>query len=86
MPKIAVQIEWDVPDDPYWLNADNIVLALHAYCKNTRFVVQEIAKQAIMVSLTKDRLVQVEEIGGNKAVFVDPFEDLGPFLLEVLGV
>lgn len=42
MPKIIVQIEWDEPDDPHWLNADNVKLALQAYCRNTRFVVEEV--------------------------------------------
>ena len=42
MPKIAVEIEWDWPDGPSWLNADNVAVALHAYCKNTKFVVREI--------------------------------------------
>ena len=41
MPKIVVEIEWDVPDEPFWLNADNVALALHAYCENTRFTVRE---------------------------------------------
>jgi len=37
MPKIIVEIEYDSPDDPYWLNPDNVHLCLQAYCKNTRF-------------------------------------------------
>ena len=41
MPKITVEIEWDQPTDPFWLNADNVSLALHAYCPNTRFQVQD---------------------------------------------
>ena len=28
MPKIIVQIEWDLPDEIKWLNADNIAIAL----------------------------------------------------------
>ena len=28
MPKIIVQIEWDLPDEINWLNADNIAIAL----------------------------------------------------------
>jgi len=39
MPKIAIIIEYDTPDDPLWLNPDNVSLALHAYCKNTKFKV-----------------------------------------------
>ena len=42
MPKIAVEIEWDWPDESFWLNADNVALALHAYCKNTKFVVRDV--------------------------------------------
>ena len=39
MPKIAVEIEYNTPDDPLWLNPDNVSLCLHAYCKNTKFSV-----------------------------------------------
>jgi len=39
MPKTIVEIEWDGPDDVNWLCPDNIELALHAYCKNTKFIV-----------------------------------------------
>ena len=39
MPRIAVVIEYDSPDDPMWLNPDNVALALSAYCKNTNFSV-----------------------------------------------
>ena len=42
MPKIAVEIEWDWPDEPAWLNADNVAVALHAHCKNTKFVVRDV--------------------------------------------
>lgn len=41
MPKIIVEIVWDAPREPFWLNADNVALALHAYCENTKFVVRE---------------------------------------------
>ena len=40
MPKICVTIEYDQPDDPFWLNPDNVSVALHAYCKNTAFRVE----------------------------------------------
>lgn len=40
MPKIAVVIEYDSPDDPLWLNPDNVSVALSSYCKNTRFSVK----------------------------------------------
>ena len=36
MPKIAVVIEYDYPDDKYWMNPDNVSLCLHAHCKNTK--------------------------------------------------
>lgn len=39
MPRIVIEIEWDTPEDPHWLNADNVALALHAHCKNTKFKV-----------------------------------------------
>ena len=42
MPKIAVEIEWDYPDEQQWLNADNIEVALGAYYKNTYFDVVEV--------------------------------------------
>jgi len=37
-----VKIQWDQPDEPGWLNADNIQIALSAYCKNTNFKVTDI--------------------------------------------
>lgn len=40
MPKIKVEIEYDGPEDPYWLNPDNVAIALGAYCTNTRFEVK----------------------------------------------
>ena len=40
MPKIAVEIEYDTPEDPYWLNPDNVATALSAYCPNTKFKVE----------------------------------------------
>ena len=41
--KTTVEIEWDEPQEQAWLRADNISLALHTYCKNTKFKVREIA-------------------------------------------
>lgn len=29
-------------EEPYWLNADNVALALHACCKNTKFQVRQL--------------------------------------------
>lgn len=40
MQEITVTIKWDKPDEPYWLNADNIKTALSSYCKNTSFEVE----------------------------------------------
>ena len=42
MPRITVEIEWDVPDEPFWLNPDNVALALGAYCRNTAFTVRDV--------------------------------------------
>ena len=39
MNRIIVVIEYDKPDDPYWLNPDNVKLCLENYCKNTKFKV-----------------------------------------------
>jgi hypothetical protein len=40
MPKISVVIEYDSPEDPLWLNPDNVAIALSSYCKNTSFSVK----------------------------------------------
>lgn len=45
MPKTVVEIEWDYPDEQYWLNADNIEIALSAYCKSTAFSVVELVTE-----------------------------------------
>lgn len=37
---ISVVIEWDYPEDEFWLNPDNIKMALESYCKNTKFTVR----------------------------------------------
>jgi hypothetical protein len=42
-PRLVVEIEWDNPTDPNWLNADNVAFALHACCRNTKFVVREVS-------------------------------------------
>ncbi len=42
MPKITVEIEWDQPKEKHWLNADNIEVALSAYCKNTNVAAVEL--------------------------------------------
>lgn len=43
--KIKVEIEWDKPTTPGWLNPYNIKLALESYCKNTKFKVLEIPRK-----------------------------------------
>ncbi len=40
-----VKITWDEPQMKEWLCADNIQIALSAYCKNTRFEVKDIEPQ-----------------------------------------
>ena len=40
MPKIVVGIEWDEPNEPFWLNPDNVAVALHAF--STRYDVDEV--------------------------------------------
>ena len=40
MPTIQIMINYDKPDDPYWLNPDNVKLCLEKYCQNTKFKVE----------------------------------------------
>lgn len=40
MPQIKVIITYDKPEDHYWLNPDNVNIALQAYCPNTVFDVE----------------------------------------------
>jgi len=40
MPKIIVEISYDQPDDPYWMNPDTIAMILHSACRNTKFEVK----------------------------------------------
>ncbi len=42
--KTIVEITWDKPKEQGWLCPDNISLALHAYCKNTKFKVGEVGQ------------------------------------------
>ncbi len=46
MPCLTVKIAYDQPCDPDWLNADNVSIALHAYCSNTKFEVTTIVPWA----------------------------------------
>lgn len=45
MPKIKVEIWWDLPKEKVWLNTFNIETALNDYCKNTKFKVRELKEQ-----------------------------------------
>lgn len=49
MPKktFVIEIEWDWPDEDFWLPADSVALALHAYCENTNFTVTEAAQHNV---------------------------------------
>ncbi len=40
MPKIIVEIEYDQPDDPYWMNPDNVAICLNSHCVNSNFKVK----------------------------------------------
>lgn len=40
--KTVVEIEWDTPEEQQWLCADNIAIALHQVCTNTRFKVKSL--------------------------------------------
>jgi hypothetical protein len=39
MPSVTVKIEWEQPDDVYWLGRHNLELALNDCCPNTQFTV-----------------------------------------------
>ena len=39
MPKITVEINYDWPDDPYWLNPENVKYCLEKECSATNFAV-----------------------------------------------
>jgi len=39
MPQISVVIDYDWPDDPYWLNPDNVKYCLEKTCSKTHFAV-----------------------------------------------
>lgn len=63
MPKISVEIEWDTPDDPHWLNRHSIKIALEAHCKSTHFTVTELTPKKYLKGCPECscRLVQVEK-------------------------
>lgn len=39
MPTLVVEIEYDEPTDPYWMNPDSIKFCLEEVCKNSKFEV-----------------------------------------------
>ena len=39
MPTLVVEITYDEPTDPYWMNPDNVKLCLENECTNTKFQV-----------------------------------------------
>ena len=50
MPSITVSIEWDWPEDSFWLNPSNLLLMLSEYCPNTAWeVVRVEAKKPVCV-------------------------------------
>ena len=53
MPRIDVRIEWDEPDDPHWLNPENLELALSEYCSNTLFTVTDISNDICRCRMSK---------------------------------
>jgi hypothetical protein len=40
MPILVVEIEYNEPTDPYWMNPDNIKMCLEKECTNTKFDVR----------------------------------------------
>lgn len=54
MPSLTVKIEWNEPEDEHWLNADNVAICLHAYCKNTKFKVQEVDPSQTVITQTAE--------------------------------
>ena len=59
MPRIIVNIEWDVPDEPHWLNPDNVALALGAHCRNTAFEVRSAMDPSAEVARLREALAQI---------------------------
>jgi len=62
--KTIVKIEWDQPQDQNWLNPDNIALALHAYCRNTKFKVTKLNK--LRRKSTSHRVSSVSSVSFQK--------------------
>jgi hypothetical protein len=53
-----VEIEWDYPEEIFWLNPENIQTALAAYCPNTKFKVSDIGQRLKAVHEMKQIQVQ----------------------------
>ena len=60
--------EIDYPADcgPNWMNSDNLLLCLRAYCKNTEFELRDILEVPPMVSLGKRTPIS-DDIGPGDA-------------------
>ena len=46
MPRTCIEFEWDDPDDAFWLNPDNINLALSSYRESVNFIVKDVSLTA----------------------------------------
>jgi len=55
MPEIVVKIEWDWPDDPYWLCPDNVWYCLQKICPKTHFKVEWAEGDNLCVEKIKER-------------------------------
>lgn len=71
MPKIIVEIEWDYPDEQHWLNADNVAVALHDYCKNTHFIVEPY-NNSLHSDLESSAIVDNDDTGIPNIDFIKP--------------
>jgi hypothetical protein len=81
MPRITVEIEWDWPEDSFWLNADNVAVALHAYCPNSGFVVREVTETAVL----HDAIVRaMAELGVPEPGYPAPVANAYQILSEAL--
>ena len=51
--KRTFEIEFPDDYDPFWMNKDNLLLCLNAYCPNTFFNVKDITQDTLVVSIDK---------------------------------
>ncbi len=78
MPKIAVEIEWDYPEDPNWLCPDNVLYCLQNTCKTTHFRVKQIENIIEESNLNQEEISTiVEEVKGilRKLAFIKPDDE-----------